>query len=951
MLRYVLAIFLGAFLLFEVQPLIGKFILPWFGGGPAVWTACMLFFQLLLLAGYAYAHFLRTKLPQRKQAIIHVALLVAAVAALPIIPGARWKPGAASDPTWGILLLLAVSVGLPYLMLATTSPLLQAWFSVAHPGKSPYRLYALSNVGSLLALVSYPFLVEPAFSLTTQAILWSAGFGLFAIVGSICALRTPGVNAPAEPAPAPPEPDDRGQRADDGGQTTEHGGERTEGSEENAEVVEAPGIGSRVLWVALTACGSLMLLAVTNQMCADVAIVPFLWVLPLTVYLLSFILCFHSTKWYPRVFWWVLLFVVMGGGELTRQVLSLPVKAGFGIFGTPEHPDLKTASSLAKFAWNFVMGKGFLGPDLGAGEPVSLMLGGIPWLFNAGVDATILGQIIGFSLALFVCCMVCHGELVRLKPNPRYLTSFYLLSSAGGAVGGACVSLVAPRVFPAYLELHVGLWLCCALAMAAFWADRKPHRHWRTRWWVGLYPPAFIALLVTLGLALKKDADGTIKDSRFLTRGFYGVLRVKDYDTDDPESHYFSLQHGRISHGNQYADPVKRLWPTTYYARKSGVGLAIRHLTEIRLEELRSKARPGAPPVSDSDVRLRVGVVGLGTGTIAAYAQKDDYYRFYDINPAVQRIAESWFHYLGDSKDRGADVDVVLGDARLSLERQEPQHYDVLALDAFTSDAIPIHLLTREAFDVYLNRQIKPNDGVLAVHISNRYLDLEPVVLAQAEHFGYTAVIVESKSDKERALVYSATWILVTRNKKFLECEPIRDALEKQAKPFKEPAEGEDEDEADAAERAETRRLLSRRVHWTDDYSNLVVVLRERDELFKAVRAVDRFGLGAVAAPFTPMALLTLPSPGAMGTLGILAWLGLGAVTAFLAARKGYSPFAWFFSASVLGLSVLVVLPQAGREGQGTDDAGATRRLVGNLVGLGGSVLTLGCGVLLALIG
>jgi len=350
--------------------------------------------------------------------------------------------------------------------------------------------------------------------------------------------------------------------------------------------------------------------------------------------------------------------------------------------------------------------------------------------------------------------------------------------------------------------LHVGLWLCCALAMAAFWADRKPHRHWQTRWWVGLYPPAFVALLVTLGLALKKDADRTLKGGVSLSRSFYGVLRVNEKSKDDPESHCFSLQHGRILHGNQYVSEERRRWPTTYYGRKSGVGVAIENLRR-------------------SGEGIRVGVVGLGTGTIAAYAQKGDYFRFYDINPDVLKLSgrrgldceAPYFTYLTDGHAAGADVEVVLGDARLSLERQEPQHFDVLALDAFTSDAIPIHLLTREAFEVYLNRQVKP-DGVVAVHISNRYLDLEPVVFALADHFGYKAVVVESPSDKVKDLVYSATWVLVTKNEKFLACEPVREAIKEQ----EEAAEGE---------LAEGKTpLLSRRVLWTDDYSNLVQVLK-----------------------------------------------------------------------------------------------------------------------------
>lgn len=759
MLLYASAIFLGAFLLFQVQPLIGKFILPWFGGGPAVWTTCMLFFQVLLLAGYAYAHWLSTKLGRRRQAVIHIALLVAAVATLPIIPSARWKPAGGAEPTWGILALLAATVGLPYLVLATTSPLLQAWFSVAHPGRSPYRLYALSNAGSLLALVTYPFVVEPGLALRAQGFLWSAGFGLFALLCSYAALRM------RQTAAAPPEAAGGGAAA--------------------PEPQKASGLGARLLWVALPACGSVMLLAVTNQMCCDVAIVPFLWVLPLTVYLLSFILCFHSTRWYPRVFWWVMLFVAMGGIELARRALRLPVVGVFAITGTPEAP--AADQTFAHGLWTFVTGSGYLGSDLGCSEALSAVLGGIPWVLNEGVDVSILGQILSFCAVLFITCMVCHGELVRLKPNPRHLTSFYLLISVGGAVGGAFVSLLAPRIFPAYLELHVGLWLCCALAMVAYWADRKPHQAWPQRWWTILYLPAFAGLLVVLGLTLKRDADETMKGCLSLSRNFYGVLRVSEYHKTDPERHYISLQHGRISHGNQFADEERRRWPTSYYGEKSGVGLAILALR------------------GNGDAPQRVGVVGLGTGTIAAYARAGDCYRFYDINPAVPLIATTWFHYLEDSRAAGADVQVILGDARLSLERQEPQHFDVLALDAFSSDAIPIHLLTREAFDIYLNRHITPR-GVLAVHISNRYLELEPVVLAQADHFGWRAIVVESKSDKSRK-VDSATWVLLTRNAEFLASDPIRQAIERA--------------ENDGAEPVTARRVL-----WTDDYSNLFQVLK-----------------------------------------------------------------------------------------------------------------------------
>jgi len=787
---YASGIFLGAFLLFQVQPLIGKCILPWFGGGPAVWTTCMLFFQVLLLAGYGYAHWLSTRLPRRKQVIIHIALLAAAVATLPILPSARWKPHALADPTGSILLLLAASVGLPYLLLSSTSPLLQAWFTATRPGRSPYWLYALSNAGSLLALLSYPFVVEPGFALKTQGILWSLGFGLFAVVCSFTALRVRAAAVAARGAAAPTSapPADAAAAAD--APTGAEANAATEAAT-NAAAAAPPGPGARLMWMALAACGSVMLLAVTNQMCSDVAVVPFLWILPLAVYLLSFILCFQSARWYPRALWWVVLFVALGGIELARVVVRVPVTAGFALFGTPNAPSEELA--FAHGLWKLLTGSGYLGADLDLSEPVSMLLGGVPWLLSEGVDVSLPGQVFGFTAALFACCMVCHGELVRLKPHPRHLTAFYLLVATGGALGGVFVSLVAPRVFPAFLELHIGLWLVCAFAMAAFWLDRKPHRGWPRRWRTMLYLPAFAGLLAALGITLEKNAEDTLADSLVLTRNFYGVLRVSEYYRGMPEQHYYSLQHGRISHGSQFADDERRRWATSYYGPKSGVGLAIAGLR------------------GDGTKPQRIGVVGLGTGTIAAYARPGDHYRFYDINPAVLRIAQTWFHYLGDSRARGADVQVVLGDARLSLEREPPQHFDVLALDAFTSDAIPVHLLTREAFDIYIHRHLRPG-GVLAVHISNRYLDLEPVVLAQADYYGYRAVVVESKSDSEKK-IDSATWVLLTKNEAFLASQPIREIIDGQA---------------NAAEEGEDPRQppTARRVTWTDDYSNLFQVLK-----------------------------------------------------------------------------------------------------------------------------
>ncbi len=668
MALYAATIFLGAFLLFQVQPVMGKWILPWFGGGPAVWTVCMLFFQAALLAGYAYAHLVRTRLGERGQALVHLAILAVALVMLPIAPSASWKPEGVGDPTWRILLVLATSVGLPYLALAATSPLLQAWFSAAYPGRSPYRLFALSNAGSLLALATYPFLVEPALGLKTQAAIWSAGFVAFVVLCAGCAIRAGWLKAaaaalspasPAAPASAAP-----------------------------AVEYVRPGIMARVLWLALPACGSVLLLAVTSQMCYDVGPEPFLWVLPLGLYLVTFILCFESDRVYLRPVFWPLL---------------VPATAG------------------------------------------------ILWLLYENVDAPILYQIVGYSAGLFVACMVCHGELSRLKPHPRHLTSFYLTLSAGGAVGGVLVAVVAPLVFPAYYELHVGLWTCMLLAVIAWLYERRTRGSRGPAWAFPLVGVSAVAGLVAAAVLLVQEAGDQIKDAQSVSRNFYGLLRVTEFNPDDPENAYRILYHGRIMHGLQYEEGPLRSEPTTYFGPNSGVGLALLNRRH--------------------DGPMRVGVVGLGTGTLAAYGRTGDTFRFYEINPAVRRLATSRFTYLADSAAR---CDVVLGDGRLSLEREPPEEYDVLALDAFSGDAIPVHLLTEEAFQIY-QRHLKP-DGVLAVHTSNRFVDLEPVVLGLAERFGLGWAIIDDQNVGGSEEFSESTWILLSHDRNFLERGAIRSA-------------------------------------------------------------------------------------------------------------------------------------------------------------------------------
>jgi len=563
-LIYAVTIFLSSFLLFLVQPLIARLILPWFGGSAAVWTTCMLFFQAMLLAGYAYAHLLTRKVSRPKiEPLIHTLLMAAALATLPIMPADTWKPGGEDEPISRILLLLGATVGLPYFLIASTSPLLQAWYVRARPGSNPYRLFAVSNLASLLALVGYPFVVEPFLTAREQVVFWSWGFAAFAVLCAAIAWRTPPAQAtaPEEAAPAPVRRD-------------------------------------YVLWLALSATGSILLLAVTNHLTQNVASVPLLWLVPLTLYLLTFIVTFEGRSWYQPKYLWPLL-----------------------------------------LAWFVAMG---------------YFLADVDYRFELGLQLAI------FLPGLFLGCLFCHGELYRMRPAPQQLTVFYLTVSAGGALGGLAVAVVAPLVFNGYYELGVGLSLLALLAALRF-AN------------AGLLP-RYISLAALLAITGCAAYDGfhQKQDVRVATRSFYGVLRVKEYGTPGDTNHLRRLVHGTIMHGEQYMHESSRRMLTTYYQTPSGIGAAIL-----------SKQAEGA---------VRVGVIGLGTGTIAAYGREGDVFHFYDIDPRVAQIARTQFTFLGDSP---AKIELSLGDARLSLEREPPQRFDVLAVDAFSSDAIPVHLITK----------------------------------------------------------------------------------------------------------------------------------------------------------------------------------------------------------------------------------------------------------------
>src|SRR5579883_214248 len=679
---YAATIFLSAFLLFQVQPIIARSILPWFGGSSAVWSTCMLFFQVALLLGYAYAHWLQGRFRARQQALGHTAALAASLAALPILPSPAWKPTGPGNPSLAILGLLAVTVGLPYLLLSTTTPLLQAWYARAHRGGLPYRLYALSNLASMLALLTYPVLVEPYLTTRMQAQTWSASYAVFVLLCAATAWSALRGRA-EECAAADPRP----------------GNDGTE-----------PAAGLRFLWMALAACASVLLLAVTTFLTQDVAAVPFLWILPLSVYLLSFILCFDSPRFYQRA-------------------IFVPLAAGALVF----------------MAWR-------LWPD----RPKML----------------VLPQTLALAASLFVCCMICHGELVRIRPHKRYLTSFYVSVSLGGALGGVFVGLLAPNVFNAYYEFPIGLALFAILAAGALWlaASRLPRR-----WiWVGRGALALAAgaYLILLGVIVRD----MVNPYRVVARNFYGQLRVRDVaeNQSDPWASR-NLIHGVINHGVQMLRAEYRRQPVSYFCPQSGIGRAMAALA-------------GKP--------RRIGILGLGCGTLAAYGRAGDVIRIYEINPLVLRIANSQFTYL---RDTAAAVEVALGDGRLVLESEPSQHFDLLVMDAFSGDSVPVHLITREAFQSYF-RHLNPS-GMVAVNISNSYLDLEPVVAQAAAAFGKIALSYDFDPDPEDNLCYACTWALIM-DPATLEAHP---ALRDEAKILKPNPKF---------------RI------WTDDYSNMFGILR-----------------------------------------------------------------------------------------------------------------------------
>jgi hypothetical protein len=639
-LPYAGTIFLSAFLLFLVQPIIAKQILPWFGGSAAVWTTCLVFFQSILLAGYAYAD-LGTRLGPRRQTLLHVALLALSLLTLPILAGEAWKPQGDEEPISRILLLLLATIGLPYFLLSTTTPLLQSWYWKRFQAAVPYRLFALSNFASLLALLGFPVLFEPWLELPQLGWSWSALYGVFVVVCAAtgwASLRAAGAAASAGPAAA--------------------------GSEAADE--PAPPAGRQLLWLALSGMGSVMLLAVSNHVTQNIASVPFMWVVPLSLYLLTFILCFDHPRWYVRPLFAALLMAMLP--LMAWKIPSLDLQTGLAVY-----------------------------------------FGG-----------------------LFVACMFCHGEMARLKPSPRHLTRFYLMMSVGGALGAVLVAIVAPLALEGYFELNLALAVLGLLLAGLL----------RGRWLI----PGIASWAVTAWFCVS-GAQVYMADVRVMERDFYGVVRTRDGNSDGVS--YRMMYHGGIVHGGQLQGEQFRNTPSDYFGPGSGYGRLFTALNEQRPQP------------------RKIGIIGLGAGVVAAYGRAGDEVVFYEISPKVVEIEKREFTFLRDTPAKVAPV--IMGDGRLSLERelrtQGSRRYDVLGIDAFSGDSIPMHLITREALQLYL-QHLAP-DGVLVFQATNRYIDLMPVLQRHAAELGLHAVLVEDSPSGSSGAAFwlsSTDQVLMTRD-------------------------------------------------------------------------------------------------------------------------------------------------------------------------------------------
>jgi spermidine synthase len=712
MVLYSASIALSALLLFLVQPIIAKQILPWFGGGAGVWTTCMVFFQTLLLAGYGYAHWLARRLSPRQQWGLHTALLAASLVCLPIIAADRFRPAGGQDAAAAILVLLAATIGPPYFLLASTGPLLQSWLARRWPARSVYRLFALSNAGSLAGLLVFPLLIEPRYGSRAQALGWSAAYAVFALACSSAAWLA--WRTTLTPTPLPEGEGLSSPLAHAVGEGLSSPLAHAVG--EGPGVRVAVGVRAPLAWLGLSALGVVILLGATAHISQNVASVPFLWLVPLILYLLSFVLAFEGRAgrgWYSPV--WGIPAALVGA-----VLMALGLSASRGVL------------------------------DVSLSVP----------LYCAGVLFT---------------CLLCHGELAARRPAASDLTRFYLMISLGGALGGIFAGLVAPRVFDSVYEFPLALCGVCVAALLAAWTRPRPDG--RRRW-------VLCTLAAAAGLATAYWDLAFVRflrsDVILMQRNFYGTLRVREVGEGDQQVR--RLMHGVILHGEQPTRAADRMEPGSYYARSSGVGLAI---------QAAQQRRPA----------IRLGVIGLGTGTLSAYGRAADTVRFYELDPDVVAIARREFTYLTSTP---ATVQIALGDARLSLQQEldggQNQRFDVLAVDAFSSDSIPVHLLTRQAIQMYT--RCMADGGIIAVHISNRFLDLKPVLANLAADLGLNAQLVDDDPDDESRASRS-DWVLIAAR---------RDAFE--PAPF--------------AGRVEALSPDPRVGLWTDQFNNLLAIVKSR---------------------------------------------------------------------------------------------------------------------------
>ncbi len=709
-------IFCSAFLLFLIEPIAAKEILPALGGSSAVWMTCLVFFQAMLLTGYLYAHWLtRLKANPIASAMnasrIHLVLIITAtlltIAQLAIHPSLT---RAAQHPASAIFLDLAATIGLPFLLLACSSPLLQVWFARRENTAVPYRLFGLSNAGSLLALILYPVAVEPYLTLRHQRLVWSIGFVLVALLHGVVAR-----------------------------QNDAHVAETPELSKLAATPTDTFAASStrrqKLLWFFLPMVAAMQLSAVTGFLSQNIAAIPLLWILPLATYLFTFIAAFDAPRFYRRglILRFLVVLLAALGYMLSKMDMSLPI--------------------------------------------------GLSVAF--------------FVIELFFGCYFLHAETYALRPErDSEATLFYLLIAAGGVAGSFFIGVASPLIFNANYDIAISFAATAAAALVVVWggssmvgagaAPGEPANR-SDLWPQRLLWITATVLMICLIILMYRSFN---RDSLVLVRNFYGTLSVRQSNNPPVALTVRSLQNGSIQHGTQWFAPEFRSTPTTYYAQNSGVGLALQYCCFEPGAEIRTPRRKN------------VGIIGLGAGTLAAYGNSGDQFTFYEINPGVEPIARNLFTYIRDS---AAHVKILEGDARITLENQPSQQYDVLVVDAFSGDAIPLHLLTREAIALYC-RHLAPG-GVLAFHVSNQYLDLAPEVALLAASQGLRAVSVQSLPNEQKG-AFASSWILVTNNLAFLNQPEIA----KVAKPI-------------AGRR--TRSSTAGRVRlWTDDFSSLLPILR-----------------------------------------------------------------------------------------------------------------------------